>query len=86
MAWSESTRQKTTFGNKKVVMITGTLASGDTSGTVVTGLTKVDMIQICYADVAKSIAAVESATAGTITIAAENPAATKIVNILVIGH
>lgn len=86
MAWSETTRYKTTWGNKKVVMIVGTLASGDTSGSVVSGLTKIDMIQICYGDVAKSISAKEGSTQGTLDIVAEDPAATKVVNILVIGH
>jgi len=87
MAWSETTRYKTVWGNKRVVMIVGTLASGDTTGTVQSGLTKIDMIQICYGDVAKSISAAENATTlGQIDIVAENPAATKIVNILVIGH
>jgi hypothetical protein len=87
MAWSETTRFKTTWGNKKVVMIIGTLASGDTSGSVVSGLTKIDMVLISYGDVGKSISAMENATTqGQIDIVAENPAATKVVNILAIGH
>ena len=86
MAWSETTRYKTVWGNKKVVMIVGSLASGDTTGSVVSGLTKIDIVMINYGDVAKSISAAEGSTQGTLDIVAENPAATKIVNILVIGH
>lgn len=87
MAWSETTRYKTVWGNKKVVMIVGTLASGDTSGSVVSGLGKIDIVMISYGDVGKSISAMENAsTLGQIDIVAENPAATKVVNIIAIGH
>lgn len=86
MAWSETTRYKTVFGNKKVVMIVGTLASGDTSGSVVSGLGKIDIVMINYGDVAKSISAKEASTLGTLDIVAEDPGATKVVNILVVGH
>ncbi len=41
-------------------MIVGTLASGDTSGSVVSGLSKIDIVLISYGDVGKSISAMEN--------------------------
>jgi hypothetical protein len=45
MAISTSSTKKTVFGNKKIVICEGTFATGDTSGTVETGLSAIDHVQ-----------------------------------------
>lgn len=85
MAWSLSTTKKTVFGNKKIMIITGTVASGDTSGTVATGLNAIDFVGAHFKDLAdKTIQTSESG--GTITLTFTNPAATKIISLFIIGH
>lgn len=84
MAISVSSTKKTVFGNKKVLFITGTYASGDTTGTVDTGLVAVDFAVAQYQAAAKVINAV--ASAGTITLATEDPGATKTWDLMVVGH
>lgn len=86
MALTEISRQKTVFGNKKVVIVTASLANGDTTASVVTGLGKVDFAMASYVDVAKIINAVESGTAGTLTITSQDPLATKTFQLIAIGH
>lgn len=86
MAWSESSRLKTVFGNKKVVIIKGTVASGDTSsGAIDTGLVAIDYVSAHFKDLGdKTIQTSESG--GALTLTFTNPAATKIVEIMVFGH
>lgn len=85
MAWSLSSTKKTVFGNKRIVIIQGTVASGDTSVTVDTGLKSIDFVGAHFKDLGdKTIQTSESG--GTITLTFTNPAATKIVSLLVIGH
>jgi hypothetical protein len=75
---------KTTFGNKKVLIITGSFASGDTSGTYDCGLVAVDLCMVSYQAAAYVIGV--SASAGTLTFTTENPGATKVFQAIVIGH
>lgn len=85
MAIAVTSTKKTVFGNKKVVIIRGTAASGDTSGSVVTGLNGIDSVHAVWKDLAdKNIQTSESG--GTITLAFTNPAATKIWELVVIGY
>jgi hypothetical protein len=84
MAIAELSRIRTVFGNKVVLVITGDYDSGDTTGTIATGLVAVDYAQAQYKDAAKIIGC--SASGGTITLATENPGATKIWTMIVIGH
>jgi len=84
MAIAETTKKKTTFGNKRVLFIEGTFASGDTTGDIVTGLVAVDFAIAQYRGVAKIINC--TASAGTITLATEDPGATKTWDMMVVGH
>ncbi len=84
MAISESSRIRTVFGNKTVLVITGTYANGDTTGTIVTGLVSVDFAVAQYIDAAKIINC--SASGGTVTLATQDPTATKTWKMIVIGH
>ena len=85
MALSASSTKRTVFGNKKVVIIRGTVASGDTSGTVETGLNGIDYVVAHFKDLAdKTIQTSESG--GTITLTFTNPAATKIFELVAIGY
>ena len=86
MAFTETSRQKTVFGNKKVVLIEATFGNGDTTGSVDTGLGKVDFCMASYVDAAKIVGAKESATLGTLTLTTEDPTATKTLQIIAIGH
>lgn len=85
MAISITSVSKTVFGNKKVVFITATVASGDTSASVSTGLVAVDFMQASFLDLVDKTITV-SASGGDLTLGFTNPAATKIVSIMVIGH
>ncbi len=86
MAWSESSRTKSVFGNKKVVMIDGTVGSGDTgSGAIDTGLVAIDLVLANFNDIAdKTIQT--SYSGGALTLTFTNPSATKKLSIFVIGH
>lgn len=84
MAIAETGRKRTVFGNKTVLFITGTYANGDTTGTIDTGLVAVDFAIAQYQAVAKIINCV--ASAGTITLATEDPGATKTWDMMVVGH
>jgi hypothetical protein len=85
MAWSLTTTRKTVFGNKKIVIIKGTIASGDTTASVVTGLNEIDLISAQITDIADKTVQ-SSSSGGTITLTFTNPAATKIVSLFIIGH
>lgn len=85
MAISVTSTKKMVFGNKRVHIIRGTAASGDTSGSIVTGLNGIDSVQANWKDLAdKNIRTSESG--GTITLAFTDPAATKIFELVVIGY
>jgi len=85
MALAVTSTKRTVFGNKKVVIIRGTVASGDTSGSVPTGLNGVDYIEAHFKDLAdKTIRSSESG--GTITLTFTDPAATKIFELVAIGY
>jgi len=84
MAIAETSRIRTVFGNKVVLIITGTYANGDTTGTIASGLVAVDFAIAQYIDAAKIINC--SNSAGTITLATQDPGATKTWKMMVIGH
>lgn len=84
MAIAVTSTRKTVFGNKKVLFITGTFADGDTSGDVVSGLVAVDFASVQYQDAAMVVGA--SASGGTLTLTTEDPTATEIWTMMVIGH
>lgn len=84
MAIAETGRKRTVFGNKVVLFITGTFASGDTTGDIASGLVAVDFAVAQYIDAAKIINA--SASAGTVTLATQDPGATKTFTLMVVGH
>lgn len=84
MAIAETSRIRTVFGNKTILIITGTYANGDTTGTIVTGLVSVDFAVAQYIDAAKIINA--TASAGTVTLATQDPTATKTWKMFVVGH
>jgi hypothetical protein len=85
MALAVTSTKKTVFGNKRVVIIRGTAASGDTSGTVVTGLSGIDYVEAHWKDLAdKTIQTSESG--GTVTLTFTDPAATKIWELIVHGY
>lgn len=85
MAIAVTSTSKTVFGNKKVLFITGTFASGDTTGDVVTGLVAIDFVQAQWRDLLDKTVN-PTITGGTVTLTVTNPAATKIWSMLVIGH
>lgn len=85
MALAVSSTKRTVFGNKKVVIIRGTVASGDTTGSVATGLNGIDYVEAHFKDLAdKTIQSSESG--GTITLTFTDPAATKIFELIAIGY
>jgi hypoxanthine-guanine phosphoribosyltransferase len=85
MAWSLSSTVKTVFGNKKILIIKGTIASGDTTASVVTGLSAIDFVSAQITDIADKTVQ-HSVSGGTISLTFTNPAATKIVEMFIIGH
>ncbi len=84
MAIAVTNTEQSVFGNKKIVIITGTFASGDTTGDVVTGLNQVDFSVGQYEASAKIINTSDSS--GTITVATEDPGATKVWTLFAIGY
>ncbi len=84
MAYTLVSTKKTVFGNKKVVIIEGTFASGDTTGTVVTGLSAIDFAIAQYVDTAKILNCAPSG--GNITLTTQDPLATKTFRLIAIGH
>lgn len=85
MALAVTSTKRTVFGNKRIVMIRGTVASGDTSGSVVTGLNSIDAVLAFFKDIAdRTIQTSESG--GTITLTFTDPGATKIFGLTVIGN
>ena len=84
MAIAVTSTKKTVFGNKKVLLIEVTFASGDTSGSVETGLVAIDFATAQYVDAAKIINVF--ASAGTLTVATQDPTATKAWSMMVVGH
>lgn len=85
MAIAVTSTKRTVIGNKRLVIIRGTFASGDTTGAVVTGLKGIDSVQANWKDLAdKNIQTSESG--GTVTLTVTNPAATKIWELVVIGY
>lgn len=85
MALAVTSTKRTVFGNKKVVIVRGTVASGDTSGSVVTGLSGIDYVEAHFKDLAdKTIQTSESG--GTITLTFTDPSATKIFELVAIGY
>jgi hypothetical protein len=85
MAIAETSRIRTVFGNKTVLFIKGTFASGDTSGTIDTGLVAIDHVQAQWTDLLdKTVNPIVSA--GTVTLTVTNPGATKNWTMMVVGH
>lgn len=85
MALAVTSTKRTVFGNKRVVIVRGTVASGDTSGSVVTGLNGIDYVEAHFKDLAdKTIQTSESG--GTITLTFADPSATKIFELVAIGY
>jgi len=66
-------------GNKKQVLGTGTVASGDTTGDILTGLTHIEYAEVHYKNLAdKTFQTDVTTTEGTIALTFTNPgAATK---------
>jgi hypothetical protein len=85
MAIAVTSTKKTIFGNKKIVIITGTFDNADTTGDIVTGLVQVDFAVGGYTEALAKVINV-SATGGTLTVATEDPGATKAFSIMVVGH
>ena len=85
MAIAVTSTEQSVFGNKKIVMIAGTFASGDTTGDVVTGLNHVDFSVAQYESSAKIINTSDGET-GTITVATQDPTATKVWTLFAIGY
>jgi hypothetical protein len=85
MALAVTSTKKTVFGNKKVVIVKGTVASGDTTGAVTTGLNGIDFVSAHFKDLAdKTIQTSESG--GVVTLTFTNPVATKIFELVVFGY
>lgn len=85
MALAVTSTKKTVFGNKRVVIVKGTVASGDTTGNVTTGLSGVDFVSAHFKDLSdKTIQNSESG--GVVTLTFTNPAATKIFEMVVVGY
>jgi len=85
MAIAVSSTKKTTFGNKKIVICEGTFASGDTSGTVDTGLSAIDHVQAQWTDLLDKTVN-PTVSGGIVTLTVTNPAATKNWRMIAIGH
>lgn len=85
MAIAVTSTNKTTFGNKKVLFINGTFASGDTTGDVVTGLVAIDFVTAKFTDLIDKTVNT-SVSGGTVTLTVTDPAATKIWTMMVVGH
>ena len=84
MAYTLVSTKKTVFGNKKIVIIEGTFANGDTTGAVATGLSAIDFAVAQYDASAKILNC--SASGGDITLATQDPGATKTFHLIAIGH
>lgn len=84
MSIAVTSTKKMVFGNKRVQIITGTFANGDTTGNVSTGLNSIDSAAAQYIDVAKIINC--STSGGTVTLATQDPLATKTWTMMVVGH
>ena len=70
MAWAASTTERTIMGNKKVIIGTFSQASGDTGGTVATGLRVVDYFTC-------GVETNLSESSGTVTVTTANPGAAQ---------
>lgn len=87
MALSTNSTKKTTFGNKKILIIDGEFENGDTSGSITTGLNKIDFAIAQYKAAAKIINCEEnSSTGGQLDLDTEDPGATKEFTAIVVGH
>lgn len=85
MALAVTSTKRTVFGNKKVVIVRGTVASGDTTGAVTSGLSGVDYVEAHFKDLAdKTIQTSESG--GVVTLTFTDPAATKIFEMVIVGY
>lgn len=84
MAIAVTSTKRTVFGNKKVVIIKGTFANGDTTGSVDTSIKDIDFVIAQYEASAKIINC--SANGGIVTLTTEDPGATKVWSMVVIGH
>jgi hypothetical protein len=84
MAISTTRVKSTAIGDLKAEVFTGSFASGDTTGTVATGFTKVLFAIAQYEDSSAKVMNCSS-SGGTITIDTEDPGATKTFTLLVIG-
>ncbi len=85
MAIAVTSTVKSVFGNKKVLFITGTFASGDTSGTVDTGLVAIDFVQAQWTNLLDKTVN-PTTSAGVVTLTVTDPAATKTWTMMVVGH
>lgn len=85
MAISVSSTKKFVAGNKRYVVCIGTFASGDTSGTVETGLVAIDHVQAQWTDLLDKTVN-PTVSGGTVTLTVTNPAATKNWRMIAIGH
>lgn len=78
MALTPTITFKSVFGNRRIVIGTATVASGDTTGNIVTGLSHIDYAEVHYKDLAdKTIQTDITTTEGTIACTFTNPGATK---------
>lgn len=84
MAISTSRVKSSVFGDLKVEVHSGTFASGDTTGTVATGLSSILFAVAQYRDSAKILNC--SASGGTVTVATQDPGATKTFDLIVFGR
>jgi len=83
MAISATRVKSSVIGDLKVETYSGTFANGDSTGDVATGFGKILFASAQYVDVAKVMNC--KVSGGTITIATEDPGATKTFTLLVIG-
>ena len=83
MAISTTRVKSSAIGDVKMEVFSGSFANGDTTGDVATGFTKILFVIAQYDDVAKILSCKTSG--GTITVATEDPGATKTFTLLVIG-
>jgi hypothetical protein len=74
----------TSIGDLKMEVLTGTFANGDSTGEFVSGFSKVLMAFADYQTAAKVMNC--SVSGSTITIATEDPGATKTFNLVVWGY
>jgi hypothetical protein len=85
MALAVTSTKKSVFGNKKVVFFEGTFASGDTTGTVDTGLVAIDFVQAQWTDLLDKTVN-PTVSEGVVTLTVTNPTATKHWTMVVMGH